>query len=126
MTTEIRTIIEHWDLTYRHSAGVVASEFFRALEEEGRILARRCPSCTRALLPPRPFCDRCYVDTEDWIEVGDAGVLETFTIVFAKFAGLPDPPYAIAYVRLERADTAILNYVRGLDLDDLHASVAAL
>jgi uncharacterized OB-fold protein len=123
--TEIRTIVEHWDLTYRHSAGIVASEFFAALEE-GRILGRRCPSCGRVLLPPRPFCDRCYVDTEEWVEVATAGVLETFTIVYAKFAGLPDPPYAIAYVRLAGADTAILNYVRGLDLADMEASVARL
>jgi uncharacterized OB-fold protein len=123
--TEIRTIVEHWDLTYRHSAGLVASEFFAALEQ-GRILGRRCPSCGRVLLPPRPFCDRCYVDTDAWVEVAATGVLETFTIVYVKFAGLPDPPYAIAYVRLEGADTAILNYVRALDLEDMDASVARL
>jgi uncharacterized OB-fold protein len=123
--TEIRTIVEHWDLTYRHSAGLVASEFFAALEQ-GRIIGRRCPSCGRVLLPPRPFCDRCYVDTEDWIEVAATGVLETFTIVYVKFGGLPDPPYAIAYVRLDGADTAILNYVRGLELADMDASVARL
>jgi uncharacterized OB-fold protein len=126
MHETIRTITERWDLTYRHSAGVVASEFFRALEEEGRLLGRRCPSCERVLLPPRPFCDRCYVDTTEWIEVADTGVLETFTIVYTKFAGLPDPPYAIAYVRLDGGDTAILNYVRGLELEDMDASVAAL
>jgi uncharacterized OB-fold protein len=126
MTDAIRTITERWDLTYRHSAGLVGSEFFRSLEEEGRLRGRRCPKCERVLMPPRPFCDRCYTDTTEWVDVADTGVLETFTIVYSKFAGLPDPPYVIAYALLDGADTAILNYVRGVDLGDVDASVAAL
>lgn len=114
----IRTIVEKWDITYHHAAGPIVSEFLRRLQEEGRLAGRRCPQCGRVLLPPRSFCDRCFCDTSEWVEVGQRGRVETFTVVYQTFAGLPEAPYAIAYVLLDGADTAMLNYVKNLDLHD--------
>ncbi|MCZ7572802.1 MAG: Zn-ribbon domain-containing OB-fold protein [Ardenticatenaceae bacterium] len=126
MSDGVRTIVEKWNLTYNHSAGAVASEFFDHLQRDGRLFGRQCPNCRRVLVPPRSFCDRCFVDTDRWVPVADSGVIEMFTIVYMKFQQLPDPPYAIAYVRLDGADTAILNYVKGLDLTDQQQAVRAL
>jgi uncharacterized OB-fold protein len=39
---------------------------------------------------------------------------------------LPPPPYAIAYVRLDNVSTAMLNFVRGLDLGDVPAAAKRL
>ncbi len=120
------TIVERWDLTYRHAPGPVVGEFYRRLRDDGVLLGRRCPECRRVLLPPRAFCDRCYRDTEGWVEVGREGTVEAFTVVYQPFQGLPEPPYAIAYVRLAGADTAILNYVRGVDLADPEGAAGRL
>jgi hypothetical protein len=122
----VRVIEERWNLTYRHSAGETASRFFDVLKQEGVLLARRCPSCTRALLPPRAFCDRCFVETTEWVRCGSEGTLEAFTIVAQSFQGLPTAPYCFGYVRPDGADTAVLNYIRGVDLDDLRAAAQAL
>ena len=78
------------------------------------------------LLPPRGFCDRCFVLTGEWVEVESEGVLEAFTVVAQKFTGLPDPPYAVAYARLRNADTAMVNYLRGIDLGDVRAAAQRL
>jgi uncharacterized protein len=121
---QLRTITETWNLTYHHAAGVTASEFYRRLEL-GEIAGRRCPACKRVLLPPRSFCDRDFVDTGEWITVGPRGVIEAFTIVYQKFEALPDPPYAIGYVTLKGADTALLNYLRGVDLGSVDIGTAA-
>ena len=50
--------------------------------------------------------------------VGPGGRIETFTIVYEPFQGLPDPPYAFGYVMLDGADTAIGGFFKGLDLSD--------
>lgn len=39
---------------------------------------------------------------------------------------LPEPPYAIAYVRLDGVSTAMVNFVRKLDLSDVPAAAAKL
>lgn len=106
-----------WDLAYRHALGATTSAFLQGLSE-GRILGRRCDSCERILVPARSFCDRCHVATGQWFEVGTEGVCEMFTVVHEAFRGLPEPPYALAYVTLDGADTALPAYVKGVDLDD--------
>lgn len=116
---------QHWDIHYRHAAGVTGNEFFRALRDR-RLLGRRCPTCQRVLLPPRGFCDRCFSPTGEWVAVEPEGVLEAFTIVAQKFAGLPDPPYVIAYARLRNADTAMASYLRGVDLADVRRAAGQL
>jgi uncharacterized protein len=114
-----------WDLSYRHALGATTSAFLQGLSE-GRILGRRCDTCQRILVPARSFCDRCHVETGQWFEVGHEGVVEMFTVVYEPFRGLPEPPYALAYVTLEGADTALPGYVRGLPLADSSAVVEAL
>lgn len=118
MTDEIIHIEQNWNITYHHTAGEVASRFFTELRDNRKLMGKKCPVCHRVLLPARSFCDRCYVPTTDWVPVGNRGVIETFTIVANQFAGLPAPPYALVYVRLDGADTAIANELRRVNLSD--------
>lgn len=111
----LTTLEEHWDITYNHALGEVVSQFYTVLRDEGKIMGRRCPVCERVLLPPRPFCDRDFADTTEWVEIGHEGRVEAFTVVFQTFRGLPEAPYCIAYVLLDGADTAVVNYIRGID-----------
>ena len=101
-----------------HTAGRLASHFFRALLEK-KILALRCPRCRRVLLPPRPFCERCFVPLEEWVEVGPQGTLEAFTICYARFTGLPDPPYCQMLVKLDGADSALMHLLGDVELEDM-------
>jgi uncharacterized protein len=74
-------------------------------------------------LPPRAYCERSFEPCDQWIEAGLEGVIEAATIVSAQFENLPKPPYAIAFVRLDGVSTAIINFVRGMDLSNVeHAA----
>jgi len=115
----------HWDFRYNYFAGDAASRFFHELGNR-RLMGTRCPSCQRVLVPARSFCDACFVDTTEWVEVGQRGRLETFTILATKFPGLPDPPVVIGYVTPEGASTALLNFVLGIDLGDIDAAAEKL
>lgn len=114
-----------WDLSYRHALGDTVSTFFNGLRE-GRLLGRRCPVCSRVLFPARSFCDRCHRETDDWVEVSRSGTLEMFTIVVEPFQGAPVPPYVLAYVRPDGADTAAVGFLRGVDLGDVDAAARML
>jgi uncharacterized OB-fold protein len=89
-------------------------------------MGARCPTCRRVLVPARSFCDACFQRTDEWLEVGPEGTLETFTIITAAFPGLPKPPIVMAYVTLDGADTAAINLVLGVDLSDIDAAAEAL
>ncbi len=109
---------EAWNITYNHALGETASWFYVQIRDHAKIYGRRCGSTGRVLVPPRAFSDQTLVPTTEWVEVGPGGRIETFTIVYEEFNGLPPPPYAFGYVQLDGADTAIGGFFKGIDLKD--------
>lgn len=122
MTTDTLVLEQRWDITFRHAAGETASHFFERLRDSKHLVGRRCPRCRRVLMPPRGFCDRCHTATDEWVDAEPQGVIEASTIVYHSFKGMPEPPYALAYVRLVNADTAMFNFLRGTDLSEPRAA----
>jgi len=80
------------------------------------VLGIRCEACGRVLAPPRPICDRDFVETDGWVELARPARFELFTIMYLAIDGLPEPPYVLAYVRPDGADTAIGGFLEGVDL----------
>jgi uncharacterized OB-fold protein len=101
-----RALEDRWDLVHRHALGR-AGEAFAAGVERGALVAARCPSCSRVLLPPRSFCERCFRPTELVDFEAREGELLSFTVVRQGFTDSPPAPFAIGYARLDGADTAL-------------------
>jgi uncharacterized OB-fold protein len=115
---ELMTRQETWNITYRHALGETASWFYAQIRDHAKIYGRRDAKSGRVLVPPRAFSDQTLEPTTEWVEVGPGGRIETFTVVYEEFQGLPDPPYAFGYVLLDNADTAIGGFFKGVDLSD--------
>ena len=113
-----------WDLKYRHSLGETTSRFLQGLTQ-GKILGRRAID-GRVLVPARSYDDQTHTSTGEWVEVANEGTIEMFTVVYEAFRGLPSPPYALAYVLLDGADTALVGSVKGLNLNDREKAIRAL
>jgi uncharacterized OB-fold protein len=114
-----------WHVRYNYSVGKVAGKFFDGLKEK-KILATHCGKCGLSFLPPRAYCERSFEPCDGWIEAGQEGVIEAATIVSAEFKNLPKPPYAIAFVRLDGVSTAMINFVRNLDLSNVERAADRL
>ena len=123
---ELMTRHESWNITYRHALGETASFFFANIRDNKKLYGRRCGHTGRVLAPPRAFSDQSLKPTTEWVEIGPGGVIEAFTIVYEEFQGLPPPPYAFGYVKLDNADTAIGGFMRGVDLSDAAAAAKRL
>lgn len=115
---EVLIIPANWNLPFRHTAGRFASRFFRELRDNKKIFGVRCPRCQRVLLPPRPFCERCFASIDEWVELGNQGTLEAFTICYVPFMGLPKPPIAMIMVRPDGADSSMQHILAEVDLSD--------
>jgi uncharacterized OB-fold protein len=66
---------------HRYTMGVAGERFFRAMRDEKRLLASRCPGCRTAFLPPKMYCESCFEETTDWIPVEGAGYVKSFTVL---------------------------------------------
>lgn len=117
---ELLSVPGQWNMSYNYSAGETISKFLIELRDNARIMATKCTQCNRVILPARSYCERCFIPIKDnWVELPARGTLEAFTLVNIKFEGLPDPPYVIAYIKLEGADTTIPHFLTGIDLTDI-------
>ena len=91
------------ELRYRHAAGRYGSLFLHGLRE-GKILASRCTTCDRTLVPPRIACTGCFGRMEEIVELPPRGKLTSFTVVsfpfLDPFTGVERPvPYGYGMVR---------------------------
>ncbi len=104
---------------YAWSAGEVLSRFLKALRDERRILATRCPSCRTVYVPPRKTCGACFKACGEWLEVGPRGRLESFTQARYDSPAHPRPRPIYGLIRLDGADTGLFHILDATTLEAL-------
>lgn len=103
------------DAAFNWSVGAHMERFIRGLGER-KLLGVRCPKCERVLVPPRKICERCFAETDEWVEVGPQAAVETFTIGYVKVdkaGGLKDldEPQAYGLIKPDGADTSFVHRI---------------
>ncbi len=97
-------------MNYHYSMGG-QSPFFIALKNDKKLMGTKCSKCGTVYMPPRVACSRCYQPTT-WVQVKDTATIKVSTLVWystSKF--IASVPYAIGYIQLDGATTAMLQGV---------------
>lgn len=111
MAADVPRMHAEWNIPYDYTMGRSAVEFFDALRQQ-RILGTRCRGCERVFVPPKGFCEFCFIPIDELREVKNTGTITAVTIVTAGFRGSRPVPYAVAYVRLDDATSSIANFLQ--------------
>ena len=98
---------------YTWWVGEVGSRFLVALRDEKKILGNRCKNCNTVYVPPRKNCGRCFTNNDEWVELGNEGVVTAHTIVRYHYPLQPaKPPFAYALIKLDDADVGLVHIVK--------------
>jgi uncharacterized protein len=98
------------EYTYERSVGPVIGRFLTGLRD-GRIEGARTKS-GKVLVPPAEYDPESGEAIADFVEVGSAGVVTTWSWIYQPRADQPlSRPFAWALVKLDGADTALLHAV---------------
>ncbi len=117
--TDLRTWKGTMPVTSRYTYGPANERFFRAIKDEASILGARCGGCSVTYAPGRLFCERCFDELTEWVEVGPAGTVEAVTVVHVDMDGVRlDPPVLMALIRLDGADTVLYHRLSGVTAAD--------
>ncbi len=118
MAEKEHIIIESGDAVqpFAYSVGMYGSKFFTEIRDNCRFMAVRCPKCKKVYIPPRAVCGDCFVEMNDWVEVGPKGMISTFTILRFAFidpeTGAQKPvPYGYGFIKFDGADTLFQHYI---------------
>ena len=99
-------------ITSRYTAGVAGERFLREIKDHARILGTRCPACDLVYVPATLFCERCFAELDEWLEVSSQGRVFTFTVLFRDLENKPlDPPMILAYVKLNGTNGGLVHYL---------------
>lgn len=108
------------DYPYKWAVGNAAARFFSELKNSTRVVGLKCDKCGKVMVPPADVCGACFTEPSEWVEVGPAGTVQTFTVVEKKLFWSPvDPPYAIVAVRFDGADTDFFLIMKEPDKEKL-------
>ncbi len=98
--------------SYVYTVGVDGENFVKGLKQ-GKVLGRKCPKCGRVYVPPRKYCEKCFVENGDYVEVANP-YLDSFTVVYYDSEGRKlDKPVTLGLVRFEGTVGGLLAYVEG-------------
>ncbi|MDY6794060.1 MAG: OB-fold domain-containing protein [Actinomycetota bacterium] len=91
------------------------SKFLGEMRDNKRFMAVKCPECGTVYVPPRQCCGKCFVDMNEWVEVGPEGSLEGFTVVRFPYIDpnngqMKKVPYTAIWVTLDGSDTRYLHF----------------
>jgi uncharacterized protein len=103
-------------LTSLYTAGTGGQIFFHALKTQGKLIATRCQPCEQVYLPSRSFCERCFAELKEQVEVKRTGRLVSYTFCYVDLDGAPlRRPVALGLVQLEGATTLLLHYLMDMN-----------
>jgi uncharacterized OB-fold protein len=112
--TEVLSALHVLEYPYKRSVGPVVGRFLTGLRD-GRIEGIKTSS-GKVMVPPAEYDPETAAPLDEFVEVGRAGVVTTWTWV-----GEPRPnnplqePFAWALIRLDGADTDFLHAVRATE-----------
>jgi acetyl-CoA C-acetyltransferase len=120
----VGSVEHHVDARYAWDAGIAVGGFLDGLQR-GRIVGRACRRCDRVLVPPRMFCDRCFGETEGWVDVEQTGVVQTFSICHVSWDMRPlELPVIPAVVSIDGSDGGLLHLLGEIEADDVRVGMA--
>jgi uncharacterized OB-fold protein len=103
-------------LTSLYTTGTGGQIFFHALKAQGKLIATGCRPCEQVYLPARSFCERCFAELTEQVEVKQTGRLISYTLSYVDHDGAPlHRPTALGLVQLEGATTLMLHYLLSAD-----------
>ena len=102
---------------YRWDAGYATSRFLKGLKE-GKILGVKCNKCKRVVTPPRLFCEKCFKEMDEWVELPHTGTINTFSLCYItwdmKRIKEPEIPIVVDIDGTDRGDGAPVGFLHKL------------
>ena len=115
----------NWDIDFSLNIGETNKRFFDAMEEK-RILGTRCSESGELYVPPQSVCIKSYKEPDEWVEVEQRGIIESYTVCFFEFGQMPEPPYITAAIRVGGSSTTLLHFIGGIEYDEPEDLIGAV
>ncbi|MGJ8686650.1 MAG: Zn-ribbon domain-containing OB-fold protein, partial [Spongiibacteraceae bacterium] len=70
-----------WDIPYRAVLGDTYAVFMDGMKDK-KLMGNVCTSCKGVHFPPKPFCELCFEECNEWVELDEAATLVTYAVCY--------------------------------------------
>lgn len=114
MNSDSNRVEGDFPVHFRYTVGLAGERFFREIKDNGKLVASRCPRCDLNYLPPKIYCERCMSKLDEYVEIENAGIVDTFTVCHQDADGKNFPqPVGVALVRFPSAHGGLVHKTKG-------------
>jgi len=108
-------------LQNRYTMGLAGERFFREIRDNARLMATHCPNCDYTYLPPRAYCERCFAELTEWVEVPARGTVYAYTVVHQDLDEQPLPrPRLAALIEIEGCDSLFVHCLGEVEPEEVY------
>ncbi len=108
-----------------YTVGIAGERFLRAIKDQGAIMGTVCPTCNLTYLPPMMYCERCFAELEEWVEVGTKGTVYSYTILGVSLEEEPlEEPQILALIRMEGVHGGLVQRLGEVKPEDVEIGMA--
>lgn len=109
---------EYFPVKNRYTAGVAGQRFLEEIKENARIYGSKCSNCQLIHVPPKMYCERCFAELKEWVDVGIKGSVYTYTVAHVEKDGSEKTnPTLVAAVKI--ADGFIMHRLENCKPEDV-------
>lgn len=122
----VEPIIHHSKIKvpYTWSVGETGSRFLKALRDDKKILANKCPQTGQIFCPPKLNSPYSLKPITEWIELSGTGTVQTFTQRnYDSAAAKPDAPRIYALILLDGTTQALPHLLGEVDYAKVKAGM---
>jgi uncharacterized OB-fold protein len=122
----VEPIVHHSKIKvpYTWSVGETGSKFLKALRDDKKILANKCPKTGQIFVPPKLNSPYSLEPITEWLELSGQGTVQTFTQRHYDSAAAPaDAPRIYALILLDGATQAFPHHLGEVDFKNVKAGM---
>jgi len=105
---------------YSWTTGPAIGAFLTGIRDDMKLIGVKCSKCGQVMCPPKDICPKCFIKNDDYVTVGPAGTVVAFSVIYLPNDDQPaEPPYTLALINLDGADTNLVYLLGDVDPDDV-------
>jgi uncharacterized protein len=104
----------------QYTFGIAGERFFREIKDRGRIMGVKCTGCDLIYVPPRMYCERCFAELTEWVQIPSRGVVHSFTVSRVDLDGNRlKEPIVVALVKFDGVYGGLVHRMGGVELEEV-------
>jgi uncharacterized OB-fold protein len=103
-----------WHVPYKVVMGDVYATLMNGLKDK-KLLGNVCTKCEGVHFPPKPFCEMCFEECSDSVELDGEVTLITYAICWVPLPLLPNPPSITGIFKMGDCITNFVHNISGIE-----------